>query len=171
MDVQPEAVVAPDDVAEDLVVAAVVRRVDDALVLPAAPRMRPRGAEQDVEAPGELEELAPPLGHGGGGFGERPALAGADLDLGRDQLADEVLGERRPLGARLQLLEAVDELQRGRVEDRELLLDRHREVAAGVEALARARDLLLGSQLLGVTHGREGIKAEANDWPPGSRVG
>ena len=39
------------------------------------------------------------------------------------------------------------------------------------KALARARDLLLRSQLLGFTHGREGIKAEATIWWPGSRAG
>ena len=38
VDVQAEGVVPPDDVAQELVVAAVVRRVDDPLVLPAAPR-------------------------------------------------------------------------------------------------------------------------------------
>ena len=47
--VQPEGVVAPDDVAEELVVAAVVRRVDDALLLPRAPRMRAGGRESDAE--------------------------------------------------------------------------------------------------------------------------
>ena len=47
--VQPEGVVAPDDVAEDLVVAPVVRRVDDPLVLPAAPRVRPGAAEPDLQ--------------------------------------------------------------------------------------------------------------------------
>ena len=40
VDVEAERVVAPDDVAEELVVAAVVRRVDDPLLLPRAPRMR-----------------------------------------------------------------------------------------------------------------------------------
>ena len=49
MHVQAERVVAPDDVAQQLVVAAVVRRVDDALVLPAAPRMRAGSAEPDLQ--------------------------------------------------------------------------------------------------------------------------
>src|SRR6266545_5320166 len=39
VDVDAEAVVAPDDVAEDLVISPVVGRVDDPLVLPGAPRM------------------------------------------------------------------------------------------------------------------------------------
>src|SRR5262249_32040133 len=38
--VEAEAVVAPDDVLEDLVVPPVVRSVDDPLVLPRAPRVR-----------------------------------------------------------------------------------------------------------------------------------
>jgi len=52
VDVQPEGVVAPHDVAQQLVVAAVVGRVDDPLVLPAAPGMGGRGAEPDSELPG-----------------------------------------------------------------------------------------------------------------------
>src|SRR5215210_1293312 len=47
VDVEAEAVVPPDDVAKDLVVPAVVRRVDDPLLLPWAPRVRPRAAEND----------------------------------------------------------------------------------------------------------------------------
>ena len=49
MDVQAEAVVPPHDVAEVLVVAPVVGRVDDALVAPRAPRMRPGRTERDAE--------------------------------------------------------------------------------------------------------------------------
>ena len=153
VDVQAEAVVAPDDVAENLVVAAVVRRVDDALLLPRAPGMRAGGAEGDVEARGQLQQLPAALGHRRGRLCEGLASSRAHLDLRGDQLADEVLRERRPLGGGLELLEAVDEPQRLRVEDGELLLDGDREVAAGLESFPSARDLLLGSQFLGVTHG------------------
>ena len=134
MDVQPEAVVAPDDVAQHLVVPAVVRRVDDPLLLPGAPGVGAGGAEEHVEAACELEELAPALAHHRHGLRERLAAAGAHLDLRSDQLADEVLFEGGALPRRLQLLEAVDEAERLRVEERELLLDRDREVPPGSKA-------------------------------------
>src|ERR671929_157410 len=87
---QAERVVAPDDVAEDLVVAPVVRRIDDPLVLPAAPRVRARPAERDSEVAHERMQLRAPLAHARRSLGEPAAAAGADLDLGRDQLAHEV---------------------------------------------------------------------------------
>ena len=52
--------------------------------------MRARSAEREVEPAGELEELPAALGHRGRGLGERLAASRANLDLGRDQLADEV---------------------------------------------------------------------------------
>src|SRR4029453_15817115 len=66
---------------------------------------------------------------------------------------DQMLLERRAGRAGLHLLEAVNESQRLGVEDGELLLDRDREIAPGLEPLPGARDLLLGSQFLGLTHG------------------
>ena len=77
---------------------------------------------------------------------------GADLDLGRDELADEVLLERRAARGRLDVLEAVREVERLRVEDRELLLDRDREVGRGLELLARLRDQLVRREALLVAH-------------------
>ena len=50
VDVEPERVVAPDDVAQQLVVSAVVRGVDDALVLPVRPGMGARRAEEEPHA-------------------------------------------------------------------------------------------------------------------------
>src|SRR6478752_7536596 len=47
VDVLAERVVAPDDIAEHLVVEAVVRRVDDPLLLPRAPRVRAGRGEGD----------------------------------------------------------------------------------------------------------------------------
>ena len=88
--VQTEGVVAPHDVAQKLVVAAVVRRVDDALVLPAAPRMRADCAERDADLSREALHLRPPLAHRGSCLAELGTPPGADLDLGRDQLADEM---------------------------------------------------------------------------------
>ena len=138
VDVEAERVVAPDDVAEQLVVPAVVRRVDDPLLLPRRPRMRAGRAERDPERIDERLQLRPALGHRRGNLGEALAAPGLDLDLGRDQLADEVRLERRPLRRRLHLLEPVDEVERRRIEQRELLLDRDREVGAARRTPRRA---------------------------------
>src|SRR6266536_2222175 len=122
MHVQAERVVAPDHVAEELVVAAVVRRVDDPLLLPGAPGVRGDGRETDAEAVRERTQLRPALAQSVDRLGEGVATAGAHLDLGCDQLADEVRLELRAPRGPLELLEAVDEAERRRVEQRELLL-------------------------------------------------
>ena len=93
VDVQPEGVVAPDDVPEQLVVPPVVRRVDDPLLLPVRPRMRARGAEEKPHRLDERLELSAALGHHPGDVRERLAAPRPHLDLGRDQLADEMLLE------------------------------------------------------------------------------
>jgi len=84
VDVDPEAVVAPDHVAEDLVVPPVVRGVDDPLVLPAAPRMGADRGEPEAELRGERAELLAPLDHALGRLAEVLAAAGPDLDLRGD---------------------------------------------------------------------------------------
>ena len=141
VDVQAERVVAPDDVAQDLVVAAVVRRVDDPLVLPVSttgacpwPRARSRASRRARRA-------ARGARPSGSRLRPRLAAAGAHLDLGRDQLADEMRLERRAARGRLQLLEAVHELERLGVEDRELLLHGEGEVASVLERLARTTEM------------------------------
>jgi hypothetical protein len=111
--------------------------------VPVAPRLTPI----------QLGELDAALAQARGGLFEIDAAAGANLDLGGDQLADEVLLERRAHGGRLQLLEPVRQRQRLGVEDRELLLDRQGEVLRGLVLLAREADLLLRSEALGVSHG------------------
>ena len=98
--------------------------------VPVAPRVEPQRLD-------EGGELGAPLGERRRDVGERLLLAGLHLDLGRDQLADEVRLERRALRGGLHLLEAVHEVERRGVEERELLLDRDGEVLGGVEALAR----------------------------------
>src|SRR6266516_929322 len=147
-----EAVVAPDNVLEDLVVPAVVRRVDDALVLPAAPRVRAGTRKGDIEAVGELRQLRPARRHPLGRLPERGGAPGLDLDLRRDQLADEMLVELAAGGSSLELLEAVRQLERVRIEQRELLLHGDREVLPVVESLAGEPDLLFRAQALGVAH-------------------
>ena len=91
-------------------------------------------------------------------FGEVLAAAGAHLDFGGDQLADDI---RREVGLdrrRVELLEAVGELERLRIEERELLLHRDGEVGAAVEVLAGLRQQVLPRHLLLVAHGQEGIR-------------
>src|SRR6266508_4549760 len=150
--VQAEGVVAPDDVTQQLVVAPVRRRVDDALLLPGAPRVSARGAELGAERIGQRHELPTTLPHAGRGLGERLAAAGSDLDLRRDQLTDQVLLELGALCGRPELLEAVDERQRRRIEDRDLLLDCDGQIVGRLVLLTREPDLLLPGELLRFTH-------------------
>ena len=148
----PEAVVAPDDVPEDLVVPRVVRRVDDALVLPAAPRMSPRRRDRNVALRDELLQLVAALDHRVGDLREIVAASGLDLDLGRDQLADEMVVELGAGRRGLHLLEPVRQLERLGIEQRELLLDRDGEVPPLLERLASRSDLLVRAQTLRVAH-------------------
>src|SRR5262249_18999086 len=98
-------------------------------------------------------------------LGEVVAAPRADLDLGRDQLPDEVVLDRSARRGGLDFLEAVRQLERLGIEDGELLLDRHREIGRGLELLARKCDLLLRAQALGVTHAGESSRtAPAVSW-------
>jgi hypothetical protein len=54
------------------------------------------------------------------------------------------------------VLEAVDEAERGRIEQRELLLDGDREVCPALEPLARSVEELGVAKPLLVTHRRQG---------------
>jgi hypothetical protein len=150
--VDPKAVVPPDDVLEDLVVSPIVRRVDDPLVLPAAPRMRSSTGQTDVEAIGELGELVTALRHALRRLAEVATATGLDLDLGRDQLADQVLVQLTARGSLFQLLEPVRELERLGIEERELLLDCDGEILPGFKRLTSGTDLLLRTELLLVAH-------------------
>ena len=104
--------------------------------------MRAGGADQEAHRLDERAELGTPLGNCGGYVRERLLPPRAHFHLGRDQLADQVLLERRALRSGLHVLEAVRELERLRVEERELLLDRDAEVGRAFEVLARPIDLL-----------------------------
>ena len=109
--------------------------------------------------PSAVDEAAKLLAAGAherGGLGEALAAAGLDLDLGRDELADEVLLELGAARGGLHLLEAVDELERLGVEERELLLDGDGEVLAGLESLVRRAKLLVGAEPLRVAHRPDG---------------
>ena len=158
VDVEAERVVPPDDVAEQLVPHPVVRRVDDALLLPRAPRVRAGRAESEAEPVRELLQLGAALRDQGGHVGEGLAAACSDLDLRRDQLTDEVRLELGALGGGLQLLEAVRQREALRVEDRELLLDRNREVGRRLEVLAAEPQLFVATQDALLGHGERLVK-------------
>ena len=162
--VQAERVVAPDDVAEELVVSPVVRRVDDPLVLPAAPRVRAGRAERELLLARERVDLRAALLHLRRRLLEAVAAAGADLDLGCDQLADDVVGEVGAIGGRLQLLEAVRQLERvsGRASANSSSTATVRSVP-DIELGAVAREQLLPRALLFVAHRRERSRVERLD--------
>src|SRR5205814_7083371 len=142
------------DVAEHFVIEAVVRRVDDPLLLPRTPGVRTGRGERDSARLRKRAKLLPPLAEERGRVGERTTAAGADLDLRRDQLAHEVRLELRSLRCLLELLEAVDEAERLGIDERKLLLDGHREIGNGLERLAREREHLLVAELLPLAHRR-----------------
>src|SRR5205807_10309656 len=75
-----------------------------------------------------------------------------DLDLGSNELADQVRLELRADGGRLELLEAVRQLEGLRVEEREFLLHRDGEVGRRLEPLPGERDLLVPAETLVVAH-------------------
>ena len=162
MHVQAEGVVAPDDITEDLVVAAVVGCVDDPLVLPAAPRMRPRAAERDLQFTRDAVNLAAPLLHRCGRLAEVLTPPGPHLDLRRDQLADDVRCEIRLERRRVDLFEAIREREGVRIEECELLFDGEREVGAGVEVVAALRDQLLPGDALLVAHSAQRVSVRSD---------
>jgi hypothetical protein len=92
--------------------------------------------------------LADPFGR----LGKALAAAGSHLDLGSDQLADQVLLERRSLGRCLELVEPVRERERFGIEYGELLFDGEREVGAVLVRLARRADLFVRGERLGIAH-------------------
>ena len=153
MNVEAERVVLPHDVAEELVVAPVVRRVDDSLVFPVRPRVGAGGAECEAERLDERDQLVTAVGDQPRHIRERLDLAGLDLGLGGNQLSGEV-----PLGfgagrGRLDVFEAVDEVERDRIEQRELFLDGHGEIGGLLEALTGVSEELICWNALLVAHG------------------
>ena len=94
VDVQRERVVAPRDVLQSLLDAAVVLGLDDVLVAVVRPRMGAGRAERDVLLGREREQPPPQLALSRLRSGEVGPAAGADLDLGGDQLAGDRLGEQ-----------------------------------------------------------------------------
>jgi len=109
-------------------------------------------SEPDSETVGELPELCTALAHSLRGHAEVLATPGLDLDLGCNQLADEVLIEVRSGRSGLELFEAIRQLQRVGIEQRELFLHCDREVLPSLESIVGKTDLLRGSESLLVTH-------------------
>ena len=114
--------------------------------------MRSGRAEGKPEPVRDLRELRAARAHQLGGLGEGLAPAGSHLRFGRDQLADEVVVDGTPGSGRLHVLEAVDQRERLRIEERELLLDRDRQIGAALEGRPRLLEQLLVGNLLRFTH-------------------
>src|SRR5258708_24583511 len=114
--------------------------------------MRRDRREADPDAVRERTKLRAALPERGGRLGERLAAAGPHLDLGGDQLADEMRLDVGALRRLLQVFEAVDELERRLIEQRELLLDGEREIRLRLERGVRRREEFLVPDLLFVAH-------------------
>ena len=108
-----------------------------------AARMGAGRAELEPDLARQGLELRTALGDLRRRLAEVGALAGAHLDLRRDQLADEMRLDVGPDRGRLHLLEAIREPERLGIEQRELLLDGESEVGALLERRTGARELLL----------------------------
>ncbi len=89
--VQAEGVVAPGDVLQALLDAAVVLGVDDRLLAVVGPGMSAGGAERRALRPGEREQAPAALALALERVVQVGAGAGDDLDLRGDQLAGDVL--------------------------------------------------------------------------------
>jgi hypothetical protein len=142
VDVDGERVVAPGHVLQPLLDQVVVGRVDDVLLAVVRQRVRAGGPQRHALAGGEPEQpparlvlLAPRLLVVG-------AATRADLDLGRDQLARDRVGEHVVgLAGVAQALERRDQPEVLRVEEGEFLLDPHRPVGGVLEEVARGGDV------------------------------
>jgi hypothetical protein len=153
---QGERVVSPRDVAELVGHPVVMIGIDDLLLLPRAPRVGAGRPEQRTVTLGEAEQPGARLALRGERSLKRVAAAGADLDLRRDQLTRHRPHEEVVVaGGSLQLLKARDERSRLPVDDRELLLDRDREIRRGVERLPDEIDV----QQIGSGRHRGGVRS------------
>ena len=116
---------------------------------PVAPRTSPSGSTSDASCRRRSARTA-------GTSANVSVAPRLDLDLGRDQLTGQVALESLSRRGRLDdVLEAVDELERVRVEERELLLDGDGEVVRSLESLPRLAQELVVRNSLCVAHERE----------------
>ena len=133
VDVLAPGVVAPGDVLELVFDGAVMRRVDDALVLPRREGVGARGAQRETLLAGMGKEGAAAGDDVAGRVAERVTLGRGDLDLAREQLAEDARAKIVG-GAVAQELEGAGERETAGVEDLELLLEADREVGRRREA-------------------------------------
>src|SRR2546429_7024188 len=110
--------------------------------------MRSDRREGDAERIDERTELRTTLTDALHAVCERFAAACAHLDLGRDQLADEMRLDVGPDRGLLHILEPADETERGWIEERELLLHRDGEVGNLLERGLRGGQQLSVADLL-----------------------
>ena len=143
VNVMAEGVVPPDDVAQVLVVATIVRRVDDPLRLPGAPGMSATGAEQRLQLVGQRGQLLAPLTHPGGRLGE--ALAAPVLTSASEAIDSPTRcgSTSVPAAWACNSSKRLVERKRVGIEQRELLLHRHGEVACVIELFVRRCQLLV----------------------------
>ena len=122
--------------------AAVVGRVDDPLVEVVRPRVNAGRRQRQPHRLRQREQPPPPLPLHLGGLGERLASPRADLDLRGDQLTGRRLRQDivAPAGL-VEVLEAVLELERLRIDDGELLLEADGEIGGALEHLARRAEV------------------------------
>ena len=171
VDVHREGVVAPGDVLQPVDDAPVVLGVDVALLAVVGPRMgagraerdaarrrRARTAGGDGRAGRRARRRGPPRGPSGSRSPRRSA---------RRRASPPARDRRR--GRVAQLLEARDQVERRRVEDRELLLEADREVDRRLEGLAARSRSRLRRGGRTVRSGRS--TARRADRPPGWRCG
>ena len=135
--VQAERVVAPRDVFQALLDAAVVLGVDDRLLAVVGPRMRAGRAQR-----GAVRVREARTGPGGARAVARARRAGRAPAPEMISISEEIsspvmcsCSTRSTSAAAAQLLEARGQFERLRVEDRELLLDADGEVGRGSERL------------------------------------
>ena len=144
VDVEAERVVLPDDVAEDLVVAAVVRRVDDPLVLPVRPgvrarwrRARGRAARRGRRAATRRSAI---VAGTSAKLSTRPVLISTSEAISSPARCRSTGVPAAAAWTSSKRLTRSSELG---IEQRELLLDGDGEVGARVEALARVAEELI----------------------------
>jgi hypothetical protein len=137
VDVKAPGVVALRHPAEIRLEPAVVLCVDDVLVEVVGPGVGSHRRQGEAHLLGDAKQPRPPRPLLVGRLGEGLTAARTNLDLGVDQLALDRRREQPVAQAgRLQLLEAVLEVEDRRVEDCELLLDPDGEVGRRLEGLA-----------------------------------
>jgi hypothetical protein len=137
--VQAPGVVALRDPAEFVAQPVVVGGVDDPLVEVVGPRVGAHRSQSEAHPLDQVEEPVAPVALPCYRVAEALCPSRPDLDLGGDQLAGRGIRQHLvSLTGGVDLLEAVLQLERYRIEDRELLLEADCEVHRALESLPGA---------------------------------